>query len=161
MLKLCTSKNNSCPEVGDAGASAIESISQASKQSRRPEPVSSRLRILTVHGDMSVCVIYSNFCLMVKVMHHCEEAMRGREALSSILTDSTCVSVQHTNVKPLNELVRIHFIMPVTELQLHCYSCGLRLVTPVNIRQRSLLTQSCKMNSKAQHIMTVIRSLMS
>lgn len=104
-FRLCTSKNNSCPrEMGDAGASATESISQASKQSCRPEPVSSFLRTLTVHGDMSVCVIYSSFCQMVKVMHHCKEAMWGREALSSILTESTCVSVQHTDLKYFVEM---------------------------------------------------------
>lgn len=95
-------KDNNCPpEVADAGAPAIESISQASKKSCRPEPVSSPLRTLTVHGDMSVCVIYSSFCQMLKVMHHCKEkkAMRGREAFSSILTESTWDSIQHTELK--------------------------------------------------------------
>lgn len=115
-------KNNSCPpEVGDAGASATESISQVSEQRHEPEPVSSPLRTLTVHGDMSVCVIYSSFCQIVKVMHHCKEAMRGREVLSSILTWSICVSEQCTDLKPfdLNRLVGIHFIMPAIDLQLH------------------------------------------
>lgn len=107
--------------MSDAGASAIKSISQAGKQRCRPVPVSNPLRTLTVHGDMRVCVIYSSFCEMVKVMHHCKEAMRGREALSSILTLSICVSEQYTDLKPfdLNGLVRIHFITPTIDLQLH------------------------------------------
>lgn len=126
--------------MGDAGASTIESISQASTQSCGPEPVSSPRRTLTVHSDMSVYVIYSSFCQMVKVMHHCKEAMRERKAVSSILTESTCISVQYTDLKyfNLNGLFRMHFITPAIELQIHWLSCKPSLVIPAHTRQISI-----------------------